>query len=73
MLIMRIMRKMVKNTFLFTFSHVVVVFPFCFKYYDPEIMFFYLCPFLDKDCMRPSFHGNYIGGKVAILLLKAFF
>ena len=25
----------------------------------------------DKDCMNMSFHGNQIGDKVAILLLKA--
>ena len=41
---------------------------------DPEDMFSdKFVPILDKDCTNMSFHGNQIGGIVAILLLKIFY
>ena len=45
---MLIRGEIVKNSFTFIISDPEVVFPFCFKCLDSEIMFSNVCPFLIK-------------------------
>ena len=47
--------KIVKNTFSFIISDPEVVFPLCFKCYDPEMMFSNVCPFLFKRSYEYEF------------------